>query len=282
MTFEVSTAECAGACYGVKRALDQAHQTIEQGIPAVTLGPLIHNPQVVSSLASEGVRAVDDPADAGNRAIIIRSHGVTPQVRRSIEATGNQIVDATCPYVVRAQKAAASLASECKTVVVVGESSHPEVAGLCAYARELGARVVVVADGSEIPADLEDPVGVVVQTTQTRPALEGVVAALRECGHDPSLHDTICNATVQRQQAAADLASTVDAMVVIGGHNSSNTTRLFEICESTCPRAFHIETADEIDPAWFSGCSRVGVTAGASTPDDQIRSVVDRLGELGR
>lgn len=290
---EVIRAKRAGACYGVQRALDMADEVIADGGRAYTLGPLIHNPQVVADLAARGAEAVDSvreirwegaaeasaPAEGSAcpaedvPSVVIRSHGVTPQVLAAVEDRGFSVVDATCPHVSRAQHAAAELAAEGCRVIVVGEAGHPEVEGLTAWAEEAGGKVDVVAAPEEIPEGLYGPVGVVAQTTQRRENLEAVVAALREAGLAPIVKNTICSATRQRQEAAADLASAVDAMVVIGGRNSSNTTRLAEVCALTCPRTFHIESADELDPAAFAGCRRVGVTAGASTPENQIAAV---------
>lgn len=290
---EVIRAKRAGACYGVQRALDMADEVIADGSRAYTLGPLIHNPQVVADLAARGAEAVDSVEDicwegavAGDAsaegsasaagdvpAVVIRSHGVTPQVLAAVEDRGFSVVDATCPHVSRAQHAAAELAAEGCRVIVVGEAGHPEVEGLRAWAEEAGGKVDVVAAPEEIPEGLYDPVGVVAQTTQRRENLEAVVAALREAGLEPIVKNTICSATRQRQEAAADLASAVDAMVVIGGRNSSNTTRLAEVCVLTCPRTFHIESTDELDPEAFADCRRVGVTAGASTPENQIAAV---------
>lgn len=285
---EVIRAKRAGACYGVQRALDMADEVIAGGGRAYTLGPLIHNPQVVSDLAARGAEAVDSVEDirwectaAGDEpAVVIRSHGVTPQVLATVEDRGFAVVDATCPHVSRAQHAAAELAGEGCRVIVVGEAGHPEVEGLRAWAEEAGGKVDVVAAPEEIPEGLYDPVGVVAQTTQRRENLEAVVAALRDAGLEPIVKNTICSATRQRQESAAELASAVDAMVVIGGRNSSNTTRLAEVCALTCPRTFHIESADELDPAAFEGCARVGVTAGASTPENQIAAVEALLRSL--
>ena len=276
---EVITASCAGACYGVKRALRLAERAAESGRPTQTLGPLIHNPQVVDRLAAKGVGVANSPAEVSGECVIIRSHGVTPQVRQDIEERGVSIIDATCPHVLRAQRAAKELAEEGRTVVVVGEKSHPEVEGLRAWAESVSDRVVVASDASELPADLHGPLGVVVQTTQRRAMLEDVLSELDARGLDYVLEDTICNATSTRQSAAEELASTVDAMVVIGGHNSSNTTRLYEICSAISPRTFHIETPGELKREDFAGCKRVGVTAGASTPDDIIQEVVRVLSE---
>jgi len=190
------------------------------------------------------------------------------------------LIDATCPHVARAHKAAASLAADGYQVIVLGESGHPEVEGMMAYARAEGCQVFVVGDVAELPEHLEEPIGIVVQTTQAKENLDAVTKALESRGLNPLVKNTICFATRQRQDAAAELAEVVEAIVVIGGRNSSNTSRLFEICKSRCPKTFHIETPDEIDPQWFSGCEKIGVTAGASTPEDQIEAVVSYLEEL--
>lgn len=276
----VVRARNAGACYGVQRALDMALEAVEGGGAASTLGPLIHNPQVVADLAARGVRAVEHVEDVHAGSIVIRSHGVTPAVRRAAASRGLPVVDATCPHVARAQKAAAQLGERLGRVVVVGEAGHPEVEGLVACAREAGAEVFVAARPADLPACLREPVGVVVQTTQTRAALDAVEAALRTRGVNPEVKNTICSATSQRQEAAAELAGEVDAIVVVGGRNSSNTTRLADICAASCPRTYHIESPDEVDPAWFAGCECVGVTAGASTPEAHIAAVVARLEAL--
>lgn len=277
---KVVLAENAGACYGVQRALDMAHDAAAGQGPVFTLGQLIHNPGVVADLEAIGVHVAAAPEDVAEGTVVVRSHGVTPDVYERLSARNLTVVDATCPHVARAQKAAADLASEGCRVLVVGEKGHPEVEGLRAWAKRAGTKVDVVLAPEDVPADLRAPIGIVVQTTQRRENLDAVVEAVRAQGIEPVVKKTICSATRLRQDAAAKLAGEVDAMVVIGGRNSSNTTRLAEICEATCPRAFHIESAGEIDPAWFEGCEVVGVTAGASTPENQISAVVERLESL--
>ena len=280
MQMKVVRAEKAGACYGVQRALDLAIGTVGGESRAYTVGPLIHNPGVVKDLESHGVFVAESLDDVREGTIIIRSHGVTPDVREAIEAKGLPVVDATCPHVERAQMAAAELARKGCRVIVVGEKGHPEVEGLKAYAHREGLKVDVVEGPDDVPNDLRAPIGVVVQTTQRRENLDAIVERIVAQGIEPEVKRTICAATQQRQDAAAALAAEVDAMVVIGGRNSSNTTRLAEICAKSCTRSFHIESVDEIDPAWFDGCETVGVTAGASTPENQIEAVIDRLRAL--
>lgn len=277
---KVVKARHAGACYGVQRALDMAYAAICDGSRAYTLGPLIHNPQVVTRLEERGVAVASTLDDIDEGIVIIRSHGVVPQVKHDAEAKGLPIIDATCPHVARAQKAASGLADEGYYVIAVGEAGHPEVEGMKAHAEVAGGECIVVAGPEELPERLEEPVGIVVQTTQSKEALDAVVEALRDRGIEPQVKNTICFATRQRQEAAAELAESVDALVVIGGRNSSNTTRLYDICKAICFESHHVETPDEIDPSWFDGCETIGVTAGASTPEDQIDAVVERLESL--
>ncbi|MDK7723606.1 4-hydroxy-3-methylbut-2-enyl diphosphate reductase [Slackia exigua] len=274
---KVVRAEHAGVCYGVERALDMVRDAMDGDEDVFTIGPLIHNPRVVAQLKDHGVESIEGPADVDHGIVVLRTHGVEPSVVEELDERGLSSIDATCPHVSRAQKAAADFAAQGMTVLVIGRASHPEVRGICAHA---AGSAVVVADASEIPADIAGPVGIVVQTTENKSKLDKVVADLRGRGIEPVVKNTICSATRKRQDAAADLADKVDALVVIGGKNSSNTTHLFEICRAHCSRSYHIETEDEIDPAWFDGVEAVGVTAGASTPDEQIEAVVARIESL--
>lgn len=280
MAFDVVRAQTAGACYGVQRALDMAIHALDSGKDAGTLGALIHNPIVVDDLNAKGLKMVDNPDAADVSAVIIRSHGVTPAVYDSLQNQDIEVIDATCPHVTRAQKAAASLAADGHTVIVAGESGHPEVEGLSAFARLYSDNVYVLLNPEDIPSDIPEPVGIVVQTTQPKETLERIVEALKGRGIEPKVKDTICQATQKRQAAAEALAKESDCMVVIGGKNSSNTTRLAEICRSFCPKTLHIESANELRSADFSNVSKVGVSAGASTPDTQIEDAIRVLQEI--
>lgn len=275
----VLVAEHAGVCFGVERALRLARETAAAGGPVHTLGPLIHNPQAVEELRGLGVEVAHGLDEVDGGTVVVRSHGVDPAVIAEAERRGLAVVDATCPFVSTAQRHASDLAERGYTVVIVGEADHPEVEGIVAHAQ--GA-AIVVEDAASLPERLPSRrVGVVVQTTQTAQRLEEVVRALLPRTSELRIFNTICSATAKRQKAARELARVVDAMVVVGGHNSGNTSRLAEICREENPNVHHIETPEEIDPAWFRGANTVGVTAGASTPSDQIDRVVQAIERMG-
>ena len=276
---QVIQAEHAGTCYGVHRALLMANRAVAAPGSVCCLGPLIHNPIVVGELAEKGLSVVDAPEDVATQRVLIRSHGVAPDVRRALDACGAEIIDATCPFVLCAQEAARRLGESYGCVIIAGEADHPEVEALRAYAEEGGARVICAAVPADLPADLPERPGVVVQTTQRASALDAILETLEARGLEPEVVNTICNATTRRQDAATALAGQVDAMVVVGGRNSSNTRRLAEICADACPKVFHIESLLDLtdeDIASLRACETIGLTAGASTPEDQIR--ITRLG----
>lgn len=268
----VEVARYAGVCYGVERALKLAEEAARSGTNVHTLGPLIHNPQAVDALRAKGVEVAGclDEVDEGT--LVIRSHGVDPAIIADARDRGLDVVDATCPHVSKAHEAAERLKEEGYTVVIVGEADHPEVEGIMAHA---GGTAIVVESADELPGRLPSRrVGVVVQTTQSEKRLAEVVAALLPRTNELRVHNTICAATGQRQESAAELAESVDVVVVVGGHNSGNTTRLVEICREANPRTHHVETADDLQADWFEGASSVGVTAGASTPGEQMQGVI--------
>ena len=286
---EIHVARPAGTCYGVERALKLAREAAREakGAPVASLGELIHNPQAVDTLRLIGVDVVDSLDDLPKSCedvestLIIRSHGVAPSVIEEAQARGAQVVDATCPHVARVQEAAEKLSDEGFTVLIVGEPDHPEVFGIHARA---GKKSHVITGASDLPLlkDLaKERVGVVIQTTQTADALNEVVEELRDKVAELRVVNTICNATTRRQQAAEALAHQVDVMIVVGGHNSGNTRRLYEISKEVCPRSYHIETSAELEDSWFIGAKKVGITAGASTPEDQLKSVIAKIGKIG-
>lgn len=275
----VEVARYAGVCYGVERALKLAEEAARGGTSVHTLGPLIHNPQAVQALHAKGVEVAGCLEDVDGGTLVIRSHGVDPAIIAEARDRGFDVVDATCPHVSKAHDAAESLTRDGYAVVIIGEADHPEVEGIMAHA---GGEAIVVEGAAELPETLPSRrVGVVVQTTQSESRLAEVVAALAPRVRELRVHNTICSSTGKRQQSAAELAASVDVVVVVGGHNSGNTTRLVEIGRSVNPRTHHVETADDIDTAWFTGAESVGVTAGASTPDEQMQGVIRAIEAIG-
>lgn len=269
---KVQVARHAGVCYGVERALKLADEAAATGRTVHTLGPLIHNPQAVEGLRARGVEVAGRVEEVDEGILVIRSHGVEPALIDAAGEKGLDVVDATCPFVSSAQQAAAQLRADGYTVVIVGEADHPEVEGIVAHT---GGEAFVVEEVADIPARLPSrKIGIVVQTTQSLDRLNQVVTALLPRVSELKVHNTICSATGKRQNSAEELARGVDVMVVVGGHNSGNTTRLAEICRAVNLRVHHVETSDELRPEWFEGADTVGVTAGASTPDEQMAGVV--------
>lgn len=276
---EIEVARYAGVCYGVERALGMAEKAADEARkPVNTLGPLIHNPLVVNDLERIGVGTASSVSEVEEGALIIRAHGVVPSVVEDARARGLDVLDATCPYVKKVHNAAERLVREGYQLIVVGESGHPEVEGIMGHAGDDAHVVSVPGDLDAI--DLSRKVGVVVQTTQTPGALADVVAELSKRTMDLRVINTICSATQERQDSAAELARRVDAMIVVGGKNSGNTRRLAEICTEACPKTHHIEDASEIEAAWFDGVSHIGVTAGASTPASHIERALVRMRSL--
>ncbi len=279
---EVRLASKAGFCSGVKKAIDLAMDALKDSKGSVfTLGPLVHNPQVVASLAEMGICVIDDVCDIKEGALVIRSHGVHPDVLVQAREQGIDIVDATCPNVRRAQELAGELTAQGYQVVVVGDRGHPEVRGIVGWTR--GKAVVVENPEEAALLDSEARLGIIAQTTQMQENFDAVIEIFRKKGVGYKACNTICSATSQRQAAALRLAGKVGVMVVVGGANSANTKKLAGICRK-CGTATHlIETADELDPAWFKGVGTAGLTAGASTPDwiiEEVRRRMDELEEL--
>jgi len=276
---QVVLAESAGFCYGVKRAMDGVMQVArESGKPIYTLGPLIHNPQVIEKLESEGVKSVHELSEIpGGSVVVMPSHGVSKPVMDQARESGLEIIDLTCPFVSKVHRLAEQLVSEGYQVVVLGDPGHTEVKGIMSRA---GEGAVAVSHAEDLSShELGKRVGVLAQTTQRPDEYRMLVAEVALRAYEVRGFNTICNATTDRQQSALELASDVDVMIIVGGRNSANTRRLAEMCSSVV-RTHHIEVAGELDPKWFRETEKVGVTAGASTPDWIIEEVVKKLESL--
>jgi 4-hydroxy-3-methylbut-2-enyl diphosphate reductase len=269
-----------GYCYGVQRALDIAQRAAKESPgPIHTMGPIIHNPGVVRELADAGVSPVESLKEIHTGTIILRTHGVTPAVIADAGDRGLTVVDATCPYVKVAQEKASFLGEQGYLTIILGEHEHPEVVALVANA---GEKTIVVEHADEL--DLKKVsgkrVGVVVQTTQASTNLAALAARLAPVSRELLIYNTMCNATQKCQDEALSLARKADAVIVIGGRNSANTTRLAQLCQEVQSRTYHIEDVGELQPEWFEGADTVAITAGASTPPEQMEAAAAWLENL--
>jgi len=273
---EVIVADNAGFCFGVKRAIKMANDTMDSGGNVRSLGSLIHNPQVVSSFRSRGLEVVADldsidPEDT----VIIRSHGVGPELKNKATSLGLKVVDTTCPFVTKAQQYAAKLISDGYKVVMIGDKNHPEVIGVVAHTQNQAIVLDTVEEAEKLK--FIPRMGVVFQTTHAIGHVQEVVGALLKRGKEVRVFNTLCGATTSMQKTAIELSGEVEAMVIVGGRQSANTAQLAEVCRKVNPRVLQIESAEELHDDWFHGLSRVGVSAGASTPDEVIAEVVERI-----
>jgi 4-hydroxy-3-methylbut-2-enyl diphosphate reductase len=278
---KVKKARQLGSCFGVRRAIKIIDKAAKEYPEIATLGPIVHNRLVVTKLSETGVKVINELDQVQDRVIAIASHGAPPQLLSQIQARKLQVIDTTCPIVRSAQKAAKKLADAGFRVIIFGEATHPEVKGLLGWA---GNNAVATLKGAEV-ANLELPprLGIISQTTQSQSRFvefcNDVIQAVFPAVQEIRIVNTLCQETQKRQQAAVELAGRSDLMIVVGGHNSANTQLLAEVCSSLVETHL-IETAAEIEKGWLSGKQHVGVTAGASTPDEAIEEVVLKLESL--
>ena len=271
----VITAETAGFCFGVDRAVNMVYEQLASGRkPLYTYGPIIHNETVVGELEAAGVRILDGPealehAEPGT--VVIRSHGTTRAEQERMEELGFTVADATCPFVKRIHRLAEEAQEQGRQVIIIGDPSHPEVRGICGWCR---SEPLVIAEEEEILRDNgKNRYFAVSQTTFNLKKFEKIVAKLKKSGYDISVVNTICNATQRRQSEAEAIASQVDAMIVIGGSQSSNTRKLCDICRANCAKTYYIQSANDLSNLGFIPVRSVGITAGASTPKKIIEEV---------
>lgn len=276
---KISKARHAGFCFGVKRALEVAEQATQgKNLPIYTLGPLIHNQQVVDRLTGQGVQVAKQVVDVANGTLIIRSHGVAEKTLLEAENRGLEVINATCPFVKKAQMHARELYENGYQVVVVGDKKHPEVVGIVGWTNDQALVVESPEEARTLPN--YEKIGVVAQTTQIYSNFAQVVEILKDKCQEIKVHNTICNATGERQKATSDLAQEVDVMIVVGGTNSANTQKLARLCRVTGTPTYLIETAQDLQEEWFDGVQHVGITAGASTPDWIIEEVKTKMTEM--
>lgn len=276
---EIIVAKYAGFCHGVRKAVDIAsHAREDSPEEATILGELIHNRQVIDRLAHVGIHSADTVEDIGAGKVIISSSGAPPGAYEAIQQKGLEVIDATCPDVVLVQNIVKELHEGGYQVVILGDRDHSEVKGVEGYAY---GQAKIVSSPEEIDAlPFYRKIGAVVQTTQTQKFLSEMVSRLALKARELRVYNTICAATVRRQEAALELCNQVNVMVVVGGYHSANTNRLAALCRQKGLPTHHIEQAEELNPHWFNGVNRVGLTAGASTPDWIIDQVQERIKEL--
>jgi len=277
---EVVVSPITGFCFGVKRAMRLIDEGLGDGGRTIySIGDVIHNKQAVEELRSRGVipvASMDELSDGDT--LIIRAHGVMPEIIEQARNRGIKLIDTTCPFVEKSQKHVREMSKEGRKVIIIGDSTHPEVRAISGQA---GSEPIIMSslEEAESVRGIEQA-GVVIQTTFSREWAMRIVGELERHIADLTVHDTICQATVMRREATLDLSHSVDMVLVVGGKGSSNTKRLFQMCLDEGMTARFIETADDIDPAWFEDGDRVGVTTGTSTPGWVIEEVLARLREI--
>lgn len=275
-SLEVKLADSAGFCFGVKRAVDVVYDAIDKGKKVYTYGPIIHNDEVVNDLKEKGVIVIDSLdqlATLEKGILIIRSHGISKQEHEQMKGSGFEIIDATCPFVKKIHKNVETRGKEGRTVIIIGNDGHPEVEGIKGWCGDCYMVIgsVEEAENCEIPK--QESVFVVAQTTFNYKKFKDIVEIISKKGYDILALNTICNATEERQTAARALARVCDAMIVIGGKQSSNTRKLYEICKEECDDTYYIQTLVDLDLNKLRSFRSVGITAGASTPNNIIKEV---------
>jgi (E)-4-hydroxy-3-methyl-but-2-enyl pyrophosphate reductase/cytidylate kinase len=271
----IRLARHSGFCFGVRRAIQLAMEAKSNDKEVFSLGELIHNPQIVQELEANGIKVASEEQNIHDAIVIIRSHGITRQSYEKLQANNNEIIDATCPYVKRTHELIRTMAAEGCPVLILGDKTHPEIIGMLSYGNE---RTMVIAPGEPIPTLSGNRLCLISQTTQKLINLQELACELLTNLVELKIFNTICLATSHRQNAAVELAQHSDLMIVIGGYNSSNTRALASLCEEIC-LTYHIECAEELESVDFTAYDRIGLTAGASTPEETIVNVFNRIKE---
>ena len=272
---EVILAKSAGFCFGVKRAVDTVYeQTGKKNV--YTFGPIIHNEEVVKDLEKKGVfviNTMEELDDITEGTVIIRSHGVSSAVYEALQKKGVEIVDATCPFVLKIHNIVKQESANGKQIVIIGNEKHPEVEGIMGWSKTQVHVVDTVEKAQNLQLDPQREVCIVSQTTFNYNKFKELVEIISEKGYNIIIRNTICNATEERQTEAREIAKRVDAMIVVGGSSSSNTRKLCEICKNECKDTYYIQTLNDLDMTSLGKADCIGITAGASTPNNIIQEV---------
>ena len=278
---KVIKAKTAGFCFGVKRAVDTVYEQVDTcSGPIYTYGPIIHNEEVVKDMESKGVvvlRTEEELDDISGGTVIIRSHGVEKRIYDKLEAKGIRIVDATCPFVKKIHNIVQKESAAGKYILIIGSPDHPEVIGIRGWSGEHAAVVQNADDIENIDFSKNRKICVVSQTTFNYNKFKDLVEIIKKKSYDIIVLNTICNATKERQTEAESIAESVDAMIVIGDKHSSNTQKLFEICRKACNNTYYIQTLGDLDLNQLGSVETVGITAGASTPNNIIEEVQNNV-----
>ena len=273
---EVLLAKIAGFCFGVKRAVEKVYEQIQKEQKIYTYGPIIHNEEVVKDLEKHGVQVIegeDALKELKEGAVVIRSHGVPKRIYELIEKNGLDCIDATCPFVKRIHNIVEKESSEGKKIVIIGNPGHPEVEGIMGWSQTPAEVIESRQEAESLVVDEQAPLCVVSQTTFNYNKFQELVEIFQKRGYNVNVVNTICNATEERQTEAGEIAAKVDAMIVIGGKHSSNTQKLYEICREKCAATFFIQTLEDLHLELPKTAALVGITAGASTPNNIIEEV---------
>ena len=277
---EVRLADCAGFCFGVKRAVDTVYEQLKNGKTIYTYGPIVHNEEVVRELAEKGVRVLESKEELKNLkagetipTVIIRAHGVAKEIYDIMEANGLECIDATCPFVKKIHRIVEQKSTEGYHVIVVGDPKHPEVEGIVGWCQGPVTVLETPEQAENFVKTEGEKLCIVSQTTYNYNKFQELVEIFEKKGYDISVVNTICNATEERQTEAKEIAAKVDAMIIIGGRHSSNTRKLYEICSRECADTYFIQTLDDLHLDLPKAVRLVGITAGASTPNKLIEEV---------
>ncbi len=279
---QVIVAKTAGFCFGVKRAVERVYEQIENRekhsseLPIYTYGPIIHNEEVVRDLEQKGVQVLnteEELASVEKGIVIIRAHGVSTKMYDLLDRDGITVVDATCPFVKKIHRLVREQEALGRYIIITGNKNHPEVEGIRSCCQKDAIILETAEEAENFTLDSGIPVSIVSQTTFNYNKFEELVEIISKKGYDIIVLNTICNATQERQKEAAEIAREVDAMIVIGGRHSSNTQKLYEICRKECKNTYYIQTLVDLDLDVLKSMGSVGITAGASTPNNIIEEV---------
>ena len=279
---EVRLANTAGFCFGVKRAVETVYEQVKkhEGKPIYTYGPIIHNQEVIKDMREKGVSVIDSEEELqklSSGVVIIRSHGVPKRIYELLEEHGLECVDATCPFVKKIHRIVEEESKKGKHIVIIGDANHPEVQGIKGWSEKEVTIIKTEEEARVFSVDPKTDICVVSQTTFNYNKFKYLVEIISEKHYNVNVLNTICSATKERQTEAERIAKEVDVMIVIGDKHSSNTQKLFEICDSACANTYYIQTLDDLDLNQLQSVQTVGITAGASTPNNIIEEVQNNV-----